>query len=290
MKKRTRTSLLLLAVAVAVAIGSRYAATDGAPSVRIANGTAAESDAGAALVRVAVSKEQPYRGNLVLVNKEHAIRKDGVRTDIVALAERPDLLAGAILLAADIRMSEDVMRRFADMAEAARADGIDRFVVSSGYRTHAEQDALYAERGAAYALPAGHSEHQLGIALDIGSTAGEMAEAEEGRWLARNAWRFGFVLRYPAHKTDITGIRFEPWHFRYVGLPHSAVMQERDLTLEEYLDLLAEKRQLSVSVGGKTYGVRYEPYAPGMTVSVPEDRPYTLSGDNKGGIIVTSGG
>ena len=57
-------------------------------------------------------------------------------------------------------------------------------------------------------------------------------------WLTENAWRYGFILRYPPEKADVTGIGYESWHFRYVGIPHAWYMQENNLCLEEYLDLL----------------------------------------------------
>ena len=62
-----------------------------------------------------------------------------------------------------------------------------------------------------------------------------MDNTPEGEWLANNAHKFGFILRYPADKVHITGIRYEPWHFRYVGLPHSELMYKQNLALEEYL-------------------------------------------------------
>ena len=80
--------------------------------------------------------------------------------------------------------------------------------------------------GSDYALPAGYSEHNLGLSLDIGSTQKKMEKAPEGKWIEENVWKHGFVLRYPKNKSNITGIQYEPWHIRYVGLPHSAIMQK----------------------------------------------------------------
>lgn len=85
--------------------------------------------------------------------------------------------------------------------------------------------------GADYALPAGHSEHNLGLALDVGSTQMKMDKAPEGEWIEENSWKYGFILRYPLDKTDVTGIQYEPWHIRYVGLPHSAIIREMNLDL-----------------------------------------------------------
>ncbi|MET3292533.1 UNVERIFIED_CONTAM: LAS superfamily LD-carboxypeptidase LdcB [Brevibacillus sp. OAP136] len=78
-----------------------------------------------------------------------------------------------------------------------------------------------------------------------------MEQAPEGKWLKENAWKYGFILRYPEEKVDITGIQYEPWHYRYVGLPHSAIIQERKFTLEEYLDYLREVKEMTATVVGE---------------------------------------
>jgi len=89
----------------------------------------------------------------------------------------------------------------------------------------------------------GESEHNLGLAVDIVSDEhrslnAAFGQTPEGIWLAQNSYRYGFVLRYPDHKQDITNIIYEPWHFRYVGVAHATEMFERDLVLEEYIELL----------------------------------------------------
>ena len=145
------------------------------------------------------------------------------------------------------------------MLNSARSQGLAPLVVSS-HRSIERQTTLFenqlnrrladgfeydeafdlARRVVAYP---GESEHNLGLAVDIVAddfrnlTAG-FGETPEGIWLAENSHRYGFVLRYPDHKQDITNIIYEPWHFRYVGVPHAAIMFENDLVLEEYLELL----------------------------------------------------
>ena len=92
-------------------------------------------------------------------------------------------------------------------------------------------------------MPAGHSEHETGLALDI-LCAGNMRmdqtqEQEPGNiWLRKNSWKYGFILRYPRDKKPVTGINYEPWHFRYVGKEAAAYMQKHDLTLEEFWERL----------------------------------------------------
>ena len=95
------------------------------------------------------------------------------------------------------------------------------------------------------AIP-GTSEHQLGIAVDIIDTQNwslveEQENLEGQQWLMENCWRYGFILRYPKGTTDITGIIYEPWHYRYVGLELAQEIHGLGITLEEYLDMLTEE-------------------------------------------------
>jgi len=92
-------------------------------------------------------------------------------------------------------------------------------------------------------LPPGQSEHHTGLAVDIVTPAyttldDGFADTIAAKWLYDNSWKYGFILRYPRDTTEITGVIFEPWHFRYVGRTHAAVIKENGLTLEEYLQKL----------------------------------------------------
>ena len=98
----------------------------------------------------------------------------------------------------------------------------------------------YVETTKNVAVP-GTSEHSLGLALDLISQSYQeldekQANTAEAKWLAQNCYKYGFILRYPSDKSDITGIVFEPWHFRYVGVEHATKIMESGLTLEEYLE------------------------------------------------------
>ncbi|WP_339312067.1 M15 family metallopeptidase [Paenibacillus sp. FSL k6-2145] len=232
-------------------------------------------------------QDQVHKGNLLLVDKQYPVHPEGVKSDIVYVAHEDDLLRGYGILDQKIMLSRQVAQEFQRMVEAAGEEGVRYFLVSSGYRDFTKQDELYREKGSDYALPAGHSEHNLGLSLDIGSSLGAMNEAPEGAWLEKNAWKYGFILRYPKDKVRITGIQYEPWHFRYVGLPHSAVMYKNNLVLEEYLDMLKEKENITVEVEGKEYHIRYYRAARDTTVYIPEQGQTEISGDNKDGVIVT---
>ena len=147
------------------------------------------------------------------------------------------------------------------MLDACKAAGL-RPVVRSSYRSQATQKRLYENKvsqwkGYGYseeearkkaativAVP-GTSEHQLGLAVDIiDYNYPYLNEQQETmptqKWLMENSWRYGFILRYPNEKSDITGIIYEPWHYRYVGEEAAAEIYELGVTLEEYLDMFYE--------------------------------------------------
>ncbi len=127
------------------------------------------------------------------------------------------------------------------MKVAAKADGVT-LVVRSAYRSYATQSDLYARLSHATTAKPGESEHQTGLAADItdGVTTGaaRVAASKTGQWLLANAWRYGFIVRYPEGKKEITGVTWEPWHFRWVGVEVASHFgPDNALTLEEYLGL-----------------------------------------------------
>lgn len=128
--------------------------------------------------------------------------------------------------------------------------GIELAAVS-GFRSYERQAAIFAnavqrkgevEANRVSARP-GQSEHQTGLAMDVSSASVGYAlveafgETVEGKWLAQNAPKYGFIIRYPKGKEHITGYRYEPWHLRYVGVEHAMKISQRGLTLEEYLNV-----------------------------------------------------
>lgn len=131
------------------------------------------------------------------------------------------------------------------MFEAALAEAGLELASNSAYRSYSAQESIYDGDDLLTARP-GFSEHQTGLAIDIGAASGDcslaacFADTAEGIWLRDNAWRFGFVLRYPADKTPVTGYEFEPWHYRYVGVDLATEMRDTGVTtLEEFFNLPA---------------------------------------------------
>lgn len=236
---------------------------------------------------IQISKDQVHKGNLVLVNKKYPIHKEGVPTDIVNLYQNNELIQGYSLLDNTIQISTLVAEQFNKMVAAAARSEVNHFMISSGYRDNTEQKKLYQEMGSDYALPPGYSEHNVGLSLDIGSTLKSIDVAPEGSWLKKYAWDYGFILRYPLDKSEITGIQYEPWHFRYVGLPHSIIMKEQHLTLEEYLKFLKEQKTYTTTINSKQYEISFVPLSEQMTFEIPVNSMYELSGNNTDGVIVT---
>lgn len=149
-----------------------------------------------------------------------------------------------------------------EMMDDCRADGLSP-VICSSYRTWETQQSLFdanvnklvaqgysraaaeTETAKAIAVP-GTSEHQLGLALDIVDVNNQnLDETQEDtpvqKWLMKNSWKYGFILRYPNDKSDITGIIYEPWHYRYVGKDIAKEIYDADICLEEYLEQLCAK-------------------------------------------------
>ena len=135
------------------------------------------------------------------------------------------------------------------MIKGAQEEIGKKIMSVSGFRSYDYQKGLYAryvkkdgeKKASTYSAKAGHSEHQTGLAFDIGGVdkkhwaTSSFENTEEAKWLKDNAHRYGFILRYPKGKTDITGYKYEPWHFRYIGVEDATKVYENNLTLEEYL-------------------------------------------------------
>lgn len=227
-KKEIGISLLLLIVVTlfCVVIG-KYAATNHLTKI-VSTTKSFFSDTNQA--------EEPW--NLILVNSNHAVPED-YQVDLTELSN------GKMI---DSRIYPALQEMFDDM----RSQGIYP-VVGEGYRTEEEQQAMMTEKINAYlaegysekkaeklakdwvAVP-GYSEHQLGLAIDINADKSVSANDEVYQWLAENAYRYGFILRYPEGKEDITGTSYEPWHYRYVGKEAALEIQSQQICLEEYLE------------------------------------------------------
>ena len=144
------------------------------------------------------------------------------------------------------KLLDEFMNNYNAMANDASKEGINLNIIS-GFRSYDTQSVLYnryASRDGVsladtYSARAGHSEHQTGLAADINSLDQDFEYTEEGKWLNANCSKYGFIIRYPKGKEEITGYMFEPWHIRYVGTKVSKELYNDGnwITLEEYLGI-----------------------------------------------------
>ena len=169
-----------------------------------------------------------------------------------------------------------------------------------GFRTLDEQAAKYSSKPLDYA-EAGASEHHTGKVVDLyvftGKVTGKIDDegfAHIFKWIYENSYKYGFVHRYPENKVAVTGVDYEPYHFRYVGYPHAYYMNKQGICLEEYLDLLKSRCTYDAPLefkadDGSRYMVYYFPAGESelTKLTVPADYTYTVSGDNMSGFIVT---
>lgn len=225
-------------------------------------------------------------GPLVLVNGRHPLQSGFA----VALAPPDDRCP-------DILLEAQAARMLAACLQEVGAQG--QIVPVSGWRSHQEQQAIWDDTLAregevftrTYVAVPGCSEHETGLAIDLARAAEtidfirpELPYDGICGDFRRAAPRYGFVERYRAHKTALTGIGAEPWHFRYVGVPHAQYMETHDLCLEEYLALLAEQPLTWPLASGRRVTVRR---VSDLQTLPPARGPRQLSADNLGGFVVT---
>lgn len=170
----------------------------------------------------------------VLVNKEHSLPDGWSPSDLVSFTS---------LNGQTHYLRQEATNKYLEMSAQAQREGILLYVVSS-YRTQATQNQLYWSYYAKdpvnapfYSAYSRTSEHELGLAIDVSYDAylhGDMQNSKLGVWLAENAHKYGFILRYPYDKTNITQYMFEPWHYRYVGVNLATTLKNSNMTLEEY--------------------------------------------------------
>lgn len=172
---------------------------------------------------------------VLLVNAQHPLPDGFSADDLVELYGKKRSFK---LASSDICLSREAFEAANQMFRQANLDGIDGFTITSGYRTEEVQRALYEKGANRLVAKPGTSEHQSGLAFDVTTRYdnGGFQDTEQFRWLSRHCWDFGFILRYPEGKEHITGIPYEPWHYRYVGQEVAYEIRDNGWTLEEYCE------------------------------------------------------
>ena len=243
-------------------------------------------------------------GELILVNRQYPYR-DGGKPELVSVRR-----GASVLLAR--RAAVSLFRLIGEI------DGWNEITAVSGWRSMAEQQQIWdksviddgIEFTKKYVAVPGHSEHQTGLAIDLGKTAEHIDFIRPDfpcsgicQTFRRHMAEFGFIERYPAGKESITGISHEPWHFRYVGIPHAEIMAESGMTLEEYHDFVKQylwgESSLRRKSGGnacrKTFEISWlssealPAFLKSSRDGIGDSSPVSckISGDNVSGFIIT---
>lgn len=178
----------------------------------------------------------------MLINKHRMLSKDYIPKDLVKVDSKyasDDTQEGA----------KDAVDAFIKMAKAAKKDGLG-LVINSSYRSYEEQEELcntylglygksYVDR---YVAKAGFSEHQTGLAFDVGSTTSNVfTNSQEYIWMQENAYKYGFIQRFPKGYEEMTGFRYESWHYRYVGKKIATYIHDNKMTYDEYYITFLDK-------------------------------------------------
>lgn len=251
-------------------------------------------------------------GELVLVN--NMIKFRGSVNEEELLVVRDNKNSSYMVSDRNVKLLPSAMSALNEMlGDFFAATGNNGVMARSGYRTVEYQQELYeddlASSGASsstlVAMP-GYSEHHTGLVVDFTTYNSQTDSYREFdgtgdfAWIMENCHRYGFINRYPEGKEKLTLIDNEPWHFRYVGIPHASIMKDYDFCLEEYIDFI---KNYTIDSGfllkdtddGARYIVYYVPLSSGETTAVyhpkkhgsDEFYPYSISGNNVDGFIVT---
>lgn len=189
-----------------------------------------------------LSEEKKYRGDdlnlYYLIDKNHPVSSTYVPKDLVPLVKNEFYS----LNRNDLSLRPDVEKALREMAQASLKDGI-RLLVSSTYRSYDYQKNLFAywvkvdglEEAERESARPGTSQHQLGVAIDFGSITDDFADTQMGKWIYKNGAKFGWSLSFPKQYEDITGYRWESWHFRYIGVPACRMQEKWFCGVQQYM-------------------------------------------------------
>ena len=247
-------------------------------------------------MKIELHRKNIHTGNLILVNADYPYNEQVNETDLVNVDKS----------ACDVLLERRAVTLLSKLME--EINGWGQISAVSGWRSMQEQENIYAqslkENGSEFtqkyvALP-GHSEHQTGLAIDLALTSDNIdfirpdfpytGICQKFRELSS---QYGFIERYPQKKESITGIAHEPWHFRYIGVPHAEIMKKNDLCMEEYIPFIKQfaygEQKYNFTVAQKNFSVSYLPASEAeiVCIEIAEDVSYTISGNNIDGYIIT---
>lgn len=250
-----------------------------------------------------VTKDELQKGNLILVNEACPLRKyDDL--ELVKIADNNEGLYS--IKSNELLLQKEALEAFNQMVKDFTAQNEENDLgIISGYRDYEMQERLHYdsvnkkvnEDTDIFVAKPDRSEHHTGLAIDMGLYYKDGSSSEyDGTgiysWINENCYHYGFIVRYEEAKKNETGIGNEPWHIRYVGVPHAENMKNLNLCLEEYITFLKNYRYYTNPFQGEkdaaNYSIYYVPAAGEITkIPVPETKAYSISGNNLDGFIVT---
>ncbi len=260
-----------------------------------------------------VNADMLYLGNLILVNKDHEYAaKDSEPDNLTSMYQYITNSKGKMIFSmtdSSVSVSQNFAVALKNMITAFyKKTKNNSIMLKSGYRTVEEQKELYDEdtetSGAASTKynKEGYDESHTGLSMDLGLYSDSDGYSEykgtgDYKWITNNAAKYGIITRYTKEKQEITGIQAEPWHLRYVGVPHAEIINEKSLCLEEYLDFLKgysyDKPLIYTASDSIKYGIYFTEAGKEKTnIQIPLDDndqqyDYEISGNNMDGFIVT---
>lgn len=240
---------------------------------------------------ITVTTTDTQQGDLVIVNTTHEYKFPATTEHLSEIyakwyTHKPKIYE---LSGISKYMDTDALNAMdAMITDFVAATGKTDVQVRDAYRTDEDQKG--------YATPVGHSDHHTGLGVVLKYLKGQayaFSTDPDGtyNWFYENCHKYGFVVRYPADKTEITGVKDYVDYFRYVGVAHATYMKEKNLCMEEYVELLkgyTDKKPLKINAAdGNYYEVYYVAVDGSATVKVPANYAYNLSGTNDGGVVIT---
>ena len=238
-----------------------------------------------------------HRGNLLLINHDHVFEIPDKQDFVSVSAERTPSYNTT---GEDIFVAESVIEPLNDMMDSFYAEtNRNTVVIISAYRGYDRQQEILngyvAQFGSVealrYAALPGYSEHHAGLAIDFGYNNYGVLRTFLGTgvnaWFEKNSFNFGFILRFPSEKSNITETVYEPWHFRYVGQPHAFIIRQNGWCLEEYIEFLgafSREEPFTTVYDDEMFEIYF---SRDTEILIPFDCEFDISGNNIDGFIVT---
>ena len=246
---------------------------------------------------IAIDDFYIHKGSLLLINHDN-IFETPAYPDYIRINDFKN--SSYRIADSTMELSYSIMDPLNDMMDAFYDEtGLGTVTITSAYRTLEKQQAILNDyialvgknEATKWASPPGYSEHHSGMAFDLGVYTGGSVKSFTGTgkyaWFRQHAHEYGFILRYPPDKTDITRISSEPWHFRYVGYVHANIIRENDWCLEEYIEFIMEhppEDGFITQLGSETYEIFF---TRDNECNIRKGSSYVISGNNSDGFIIT---